>query len=115
MLWIRPMREGDDFGFSGNALYHVALNGDQLLGYCKYQKRIDSFFIEQVIDGGDRDLFDGLVRAVLDAATKIGIDRAEFGPAVSRMRCLEIGLPLTDKNFINSLDDFLTNCKNCQK
>ena len=114
MLMIRPMREGDDFSLAQDKSYHLALNGETLLGYCGYRRTEALLLIEEVVDGGDIDLFDGLVRASLDAAEKAGIDGALFAETVDLSRCREIGLLQAEENCIKSIREFLTNCKHCR-
>ena len=71
--------------------------------------------IEEFNDGGDLVLLDGLVRAVFNAMYESGVDRAEMGEKVELARLAALGVPLNGTNCVNSIDDFLNNCKNCKK
>lgn len=119
MLYIRPYTSEDDFpqfagGLKEGKLYYVALAGKELIGYICYRKKADELFIEEVESGRDADLFDGLMRAVFDAAVNSGMDRAEFSPQVDRGVLETLRVPLDSQNCVNSLSDFLRNCRKCK-
>ena len=42
-------------------------------------------------------------------------NRAEMGEKVELARLAALGVPLNGTNCVNSIDDFLNNCKNCKK
>lgn len=118
MLFMRPMRSTDDYGLpgpeSGN-LYFLALEGEKMVGWCRYRRLPGVLKIEEFNDGGDLILLDGLVRSVFNLASEMGIDRAVMGEAVELARLAALGVPLNGTNCVNSIDDFLNNCKKCKK
>lgn len=118
MLFMRPLRSTDDFGLPGpesGSLYFIALDEDKLVGWCRYRRLPWVVKIEEFNDGGDLVMLDGLVRAVLNAMYESGVDRAEMGEKVELARLAALGVPLNGTNCVNSIDDFLNNCKNCKK
>ena len=79
-----------------------------------YRIEREGFLIEEVESGGDDALFDGLVRAVCDAAVQSGSDRVRFSPAVSRETLAKLGVPLDGEGVLTGLSAFLRNCKHCK-
>ncbi len=119
MLYIKPYTSEDRFsqfedGLSKGKLYYIALSGKELIGWICYRKLEDAICIEEVESGGDADLFDGLMRAVFDAAVNIGLDRAVFAPEVDRGILEALKVPLDEENCVNSLSTFLRNCRKCK-
>ena len=119
MLYIRPYLSGDNFpqfegGLREGKLYYIALAGKDLIGWICYRKLETAIRIEMVESGGDADLFDGLMRAVFDAAVNIGLDEAIFAPEVDRTVLDKLGVPLEAGNCVKSLSGFLRNCRKCQ-
>ena len=77
MLRMRAYQDGDSFpGFSpepGKGLYFIALDGERLVGYCRWRLLPGKIGIETVEDSGDPLVFDGLVRGVLSIASDQGL------------------------------------------
>lgn len=114
MLHIRPINNNDNFENLKDGLFYIALNNDELLGYCKYKKQDDFVVIEEINDGGDVNLFDGLLRAVFNYVSEIKIDKAIISETVDKDRLKALFVPVDDKNCVNSITDFLYNCKKCK-
>ncbi|MDD6033592.1 MAG: hypothetical protein PUC47_08960 [Oscillospiraceae bacterium] len=118
MLFMRPMKETDSFpGLAGpesGELYFVALNGDTLEGWCRYRKEGNTVHILEIRDGGDLMLMDGLLRAVFNYMEEIGVDRAQLSPELDAARLKALMVPVDGKNCVNSIKDFLYNCKKCK-
>lgn len=119
MLIIKPYTSEDQFpqfegGLSEGKLYYIALAGNELIGWICYRKLEDAIRIEGGETGGDADLFDGLMRAVFDAAVNIGLDRAVLAPEVDRGILEALKVPLDEENCVNSLSSFLRNCRKCK-
>lgn len=116
MLFLRPMREGDHFPAlpdKPEGLYYLALAGDTLLGWCHYYRKDQALLIMEISDGGDTDLCDGLVRAVLAQGDESGLQAACFAPACW-LQLGALGLPLDEMGRLSSIQDFLYNCKSCK-
>ncbi|MEG2597819.1 MAG: hypothetical protein RR977_05250 [Oscillospiraceae bacterium] len=114
MLHLRPLKDGDHFEKLSGGLFYVALEGDKLLGFCKYRKDGDCVLIEQMEDGGDIDLFDGLLRAVFAYVLEVGINRARMSEQLDFEKLKKLLVPLDENHCINSLRDFLFHCKKCK-
>lgn len=119
MLYIRPFTSEDnlpDFleAYRAGSLSYIAFSGKEPVGYIFYRREGDGLFIEEVESGGDDALFDGLVRAVCDAAVQSGSDRVRFSPAVSRETLAKLGVPLDGEGVLTGLSAFLRNCKHCK-
>lgn len=118
MLFLRPLKEGDRFeGISGpesGSLYYIALEGEKLIGFCRYQKQGEMVRILEIQDGGDLMLMDGLLRAVFSYVQEAGVDRAFVDPQVDRHSLKLLMVPLDAENCVNSIQDFLYNCKKCK-
>lgn len=118
MVYLRPLKADDHFpGLAGpesGFLYYIALEGERLAGYCRYRRREGEIEILTLSDGGDLELADGLLRAVLSAAADSGIDRAVLSAeAAEGVKALK--LPLSDGNCLKSIDEFFNSCRNCEK
>ncbi len=114
MLFIRPLNNEDNFENLKDGLFYIALEKDELLGYCKYRKEEDFVVIEEIADGGDIMLCDGLLRAVFNYVSEIKIDKAKISDKVDTEKLKKLFVPLDDKNCVNSIRDFLYNCKKCK-
>ena len=119
MRYIRPYHSGDGFsqfeeGYREGKLYYIALAGKELIGYICYRKLETAIRVEAVESGGDDDLFDGLMRAVFDAAVNIGIEEASFAPEVDRAVLDRLKVPMEGDGCVKSLSEFLRNCKKCK-
>lgn len=118
MLFLRPLKEGDRFeGLSGpesGFLYYIALDGERLVGFCRYQRLGDAVRILEIRDGGDLMLMDGLIRAVFSYAQESGIDRAWIAPEIDRQSLQRLMLPVDSEDWVSSIKAFLYNCKKCE-
>ena len=119
MLRMRAYQDGDSFpGFSpepGKGLYFIALDGERLVGYCRWRLLPGKIGIETVEDSGDPLVFDGLVRRVLSIASDQGIDRAAFSREIRPDRLATSQIPVNGENILISIEYFLENCKMCKK
>ena len=119
MLYIRPFTSEDNLpgfldAYRAGALSYIAFSGKEPVGHIFYGIEREGFLIEEVESGGDAALFDGLVRAVWDAAVQSGSDRVRFGEAVSRETLAKLGVPLDGEGVLTGLSAFLRNCKHCK-
>lgn len=118
MVFLRPLKADDHFpGLTGpesGFLYYVALEGERLAGFCRYRRKAEEIELLELSDGGDLELADGLLRAVLAAAADSGIDRAALSEEVAA-RLVPLKLPLSSENILKSIEIFLYSCKNCEK
>lgn len=119
MLMLRLMRDGDHIPEiekqqAPGDLFYLALNGEELLGYCRFRRGKETVYLTQVVDHGDPSLGDGLIRAALAYAMDGGVDRAVFGDFVDMGRYARFGYRLDEENCIKSISDFLNNCQGCK-
>ncbi len=114
MLHLRPLNDGDNFPELQGGMYYIALDGTGLLGYCKYHKDHDCVIIEELKDGGSMDLFDGLLRAVFAYVMEANVNRAKFSENIDKETLKALMVPVDGQNCVNSLKDFLYNCKKCK-
>ena len=84
MLHLRPLNDGDNFPELQGGMYYIALDGAELLGYCKYHKDHDCVIIEELKDGGSVDLFDGLLRAVFSYVMEANVNRAKLSEGINK-------------------------------
>ena len=82
--------------------------------YCKYHKDHDCVIIEELKDGGSIDLFDGLLRAVFSYVMEANVNRAKLSETISKETLKALMIPVDGQNCVNSLKDFLYNCKKCK-
>lgn len=118
MLYIKPFTSEDGLpqfaeAFREGRLSYIAFSGKEIIGHIFYRARPDRLFIEEVESGGDLGLFDGLIRAVADAAVTAGLPCAEFGPKVDKASLSALSVPVDGQNCLGSLPAFLHNCKSC--
>ncbi len=114
MLFMRPLNDTDNFENLKDGLFYIALEKDKLVGYLKYRKQDDFVVIEEINDGGDLMLCDGLLRAVFNYVSEIKIDKAKISENVDTEKLKKLFLQLDEKNCVNSITDFLYNCKKCK-
>ena len=119
MLYIRPFTSEDNLpefleAYHAGSLAYLAFAGKERVGHIFYRKEGEGLLIEQVESGGDTALFDGLIRAVCDAAAQSGLDRVRFAPGVSRETLAALGVPLDEKGVLTGLSAFLHNCSHCK-
>jgi len=95
-------------------LFYIALNGDELLGYCRFRRGTETIYITEVVDKGDPGIGDGLIRSALAYAMDGGVDKAVFGDFIDMRRYERFGYRLDKGNCLNSIDAFLNNCLSCQ-
>ena len=119
MLTLRLMRDSDHIEeiekkmLQGD-LFYIALNGDELLGYCRFRRGKETVYITEVADKGDPGIGDGLIRSALAYAMDGGVDKAIFGDFIDMRRYERFGYRLSEGNCLNSIDAFLNNCLSCQ-
>lgn len=118
MLYIKPFTSEDNLpqfaeAFRQGKLSYIAFSGKEIIGHIFYHGEKDRLVVEEVESGGDLGLFDGLIRAVADAAVTAGLPAVEFGPAVDRTSLAALSVPLDDQNCLTGLPAFLHNCKSC--
>ena len=89
-------------------------HGDKPLGYILFRQIGDTVHIEAIDCQGDSPLFDGLVRSVLFTYLDSPVDKACFSDAVDEKLLREWRFIADDTKCISSIDDFMTNCKNCK-
>lgn len=118
MLFMRPYREGDSFpGISPdpqNGLYFIALDGEKLIGFGRWKMTLDGIRVEEIEDGGDPEVFDGLLRGILNLAMEQGIDRAAFSDKIRPDRLATSLVPVDRGNGLKSISYFLENYKKCK-
>ncbi len=114
MLFIRPMNDNDNFDNLKDGLFYIALDCDDLIGYCKYKKNGDAVIIEEIEDGGDINIFDGLLRAVFSYVMEAKVVSAEFSEKIDKNTLKALFVPVNEDNCLNSIRDFLYNCKKCK-
>lgn len=114
MLYLRPLNDKDHFPQLSGGLFYIALEGEKLQGFCKYHKERDCVVVEEVCDNGSVDLFDGLIRAVFSYVLEAKVNRAQFSEKVDQQTLIRLKVPVDDHNCVNSLKDFLYNCKKCK-
>ncbi len=114
MLHLRPLNDGDNFPQLQGGMYYIALDGEKLLGYCKYHKERDCVVVEKIQDGGNLDLFDGLLRAVFAYVVEANVNRAKLSDTIDKKKLQALMVPVDGQNCVNSLKDFLYNCKKCK-
>lgn len=114
MLHLRPLNDGDYFPQLQGGMFYIALNGTELLGYCKYHKERDCVVIEEIKDGGSIDLFDGLLRAVFSYVMEANVNQAKLSENIDKDILKTLMVPVDGQNYVNSLKDFLYNCKKCK-
>ena len=118
MVFMRPYMSGDHFeGFSpepGKGLWFIATEGEKLVGWCRWRMAVDQVVIEEVVDSGDPQIFDGLVRGVLSMVNDGGIDRAVFSKNIRPDRLATSLISLDKNNALTSIDYFFNNCKKCK-
>ena len=118
MLYIKPFTSEDDLprfaeAFREGKLSYIAFSGKEIIGAVFYCARPDRLVVEEVDSGGDLGLFDGLIRAVADAAVTAGLPVLEFGPLVDRASLKALEVPVDEAGCLGSLPAFLHNCKHC--
>lgn len=118
MLYIKPFTSEDELprfaeAFREGKLSYIAFSGKEIIGHIFYRARPDRLLIEEVESGGDLGLFDGLIRAVADAAVTAGLPCVEFGPKVDKASLSALSVPVDGQNCLGSLPAFLHNCKSC--
>ncbi len=118
MLFMRPYRDGDSFPEISpdprSGLYFLALDGDRLAGYCRWRMTPDGVSIEEIEDGGDPELFDGLLRGTLNLALEQGIERARFSDQIRPDRLATSMVPVGRENDLKSISYFLENYRKCK-
>ena len=118
MLFMRPYREGDSFPEINpdpkNGLYFIALDGEKLIGFGRWKMTLDGIRIEEIEDGGDPEVFDGLLRGILNMAMEQGIDRAAFSGKIRPDRLATSMVPVDKENGLKSISYFLENYKKCK-
>lgn len=118
MLYIRPVTSEDNLpefleAFRQGKLAYLALSGKERVGHILYHKEGDMLSIEQV-QAEDEGLFDGLIRAVCDAAVQSGLPAVRFEPQVDRKILASLGVPLDEDGILHNLSAFLHNCAHCK-
>ena len=118
MLFMRPFREGDTFPEINpdpqNGLYFIALDGEKLIGFGRWKMTLDGIRIEEIEDGGDPEVFDGLLRGILNMAMEQGIDRVAFSGKIRPDRLATSMVPVDKENGLKSISYFLGNYKKCK-
>lgn len=119
MLIIRPFTSEDDLpefaaAYAEGKLSYLAFAGKERIGHIFYRPAGELLIIEEVEAGGDSGLFDGLVRAVCDAAVQSGMDAVRFAPGVSREMLRALSVPVDETGLLTGLPAFLHNCKHCK-
>lgn len=118
MLFMRPYRDGDSFPeitpAPGKGLYFLALDGDKLIGFARWRMTMDGIRLEEIEDSGDPEVFDGLLRGVLNMAMEQGIERASFSDQIRPDRLATSMVPVDRENDLKSISYFLENYKKCK-
>lgn len=95
-----------------------ATDNDEILavGIYHFDISIDTFekkiIIDYITKEIDLSLFDGMVRSMLFIAMMKEIDTAEFRNC-DKSKLLKLGFVTNDNNCLQSISEFMTNCKSC--
>lgn len=93
-----------------------AYDGERVSGFGVYSYEKDAVVIHRVEYGDDLYLADGIVRTILFKAMMNGIDRGVFAANESNDILTSKLKYIKDKGrIINSITDFMDNCKNCKE
>ena len=92
----------------------VARSRGEVLGFCLYEEEPAGIRILAVDAGGDGPLFDGLLRAGFWSASQRGIEPAEFAPSVDRTLLRQYRFLTDGTENVESMSEFLEQCKNCK-
>lgn len=91
-----------------------ALNNSDIIGYGIYHYNDEKVIIDYVDGNNDRNLYDGIVRAILYLAMMNNIDNAMFN-FDDREMLKKLGFVNDNNNHLESITKFMDKCKNCRK
>ena len=114
LLAVEKLCVKSGIDYKENISAFVAKETNEVLGYILYEAsgdRIDILYAEY---GQDKPLFDGLVRSVFFSETQFNDNPAYFSEKIDRNLLNEYGYIGSEQNYIESMDKFLSVCKNCK-
>ncbi|MGI5893091.1 MAG: hypothetical protein ACOX6P_00700 [Candidatus Merdivicinus sp.] len=118
MLYIRPYTSEDQepdllaLREEGKLAY-LAYAGKERIGCVIYHMEEEMLCIESV-DAQEEALFDGLIRAVCDAAVQSEISAVRFEENVDRRILKNLGVPIDSEGILHEISAFLHNCSHCK-
>lgn len=98
-----------------NAGYaYVCVEKREVKASCLFDLSADTCRVQNV-STVERDIYDGLVRAVFAFAQERGIDRAEFDPSMDGGMLRSLGFVQDERFIVKSLTNFTNHCGGCKK